>query len=140
MEQSVATDRPDSRRACSVKGSLWVLWWSLGAGAMTIGSSLLLKQEGPALVKGIYALLPAPLFAMMFYQMVRVVRRMDELQVRIHFEALAMAFIGTGLICLAYGQLQKAKIVPLAELSSAWVVMAFTYVACYALSHWRYTR
>ncbi|HZW09849.1 MAG TPA: hypothetical protein VFF69_08090 [Phycisphaerales bacterium] len=110
---------------------------ALAAGA-TIAVALLLKgqPEWPAWLKGAVALSPVIPFAGMFAALARVNRHMDELAVRVQFEALATTVIVSILLLIAWGQLQQAELLPLVEVSVAWPAM----VAIYAVGYWRALR
>ncbi len=82
------------------------------------------------------AMTPIPPFVLMFITTVRLSRKLDEMHGRIQLEALAISFALSALIVIAWGQLQKAGVLPSEEMSMAWAVMAFTYGFAY-LFVWR---
>lgn len=133
---------PAARFACDPasvrRDALGIIIASLVAGAAMIGSSLLFKLDlsGPARV-GV-ALLPTPPFIAMFVLMVRMGRRLDEMQVRIQMEALACTLLFAAVGVITWGRFQKAGFLPMTEVSSVWVLIAFVYIACYLLTLWRY--
>jgi hypothetical protein len=108
------------------------------AAAVTIAVALVLKREPdwPAWVKGAVALSPLLPFGGMFAALIRVNLHMDELAVRVQFEALAATIIASILLLIGWGQLQQADLLPLVEVSSAWPPI----VAIYAVSYWRARR
>ncbi|HTU48996.1 MAG TPA: hypothetical protein VMF56_00295 [Acidobacteriaceae bacterium] len=55
--------------------------------------------------------------------MVRMLSSCDELQLRIHFESLAFAFVGTALLTLTFGFLQALAGVPTANWVWVWPLM-----------------
>ncbi|HUZ04195.1 MAG TPA: hypothetical protein VMU62_02465 [Acidobacteriaceae bacterium] len=54
---------------------------------------------------------------------VRMLSSCDELQIRIHFESLAFAFMGTVLLTLTFGFLQALASVPTANWVWVWPLM-----------------
>jgi hypothetical protein len=54
---------------------------------------------------------------------VRMLSSCDELQIRIHFESLAFAFVGTLLLTLSFGFLQDLAGVPTANWIWVWPLM-----------------
>jgi hypothetical protein len=52
----------------------------------------------------------------------------DELQIRIHFESLAFAFVGTALVSLTYGFLQALAGVPIANWVWVWPLMGTLFL------------
>jgi|ERR1035437_4729181 hypothetical protein len=55
--------------------------------------------------------------------MVRMISSCDELQIRIHFESLAFAFVGTALLTLTFGFLQGLAGIPTANWIWVWPLM-----------------
>jgi hypothetical protein len=55
--------------------------------------------------------------------MVRMLSSCDELQLRIHFESLAFAFVGTALLTLTFGFLQALAGVAIANWVWVWPLM-----------------
>ncbi|MES2220040.1 MAG: hypothetical protein V4587_03630 [Acidobacteriota bacterium] len=60
--------------------------------------------------------------------MVRMLSSCDELQLRIHFESLAFAFVGTALLTLTLGFLQALAGVPTANWVWVWPVMGALFL------------
>jgi hypothetical protein len=52
----------------------------------------------------------------------------DELQIRIHFESLAFAFVGTALLTLTFGFLQALAGVPIANWVWVWPLMGTLFL------------
>ena len=52
----------------------------------------------------------------------------DELQIRIHFESLAFAFVGTALVTLTFGFLQALAGVPIANWVWVWPLMGTLFL------------
>ena len=68
---------------------------------------------------------------------VRAIRDMDELQRKVQFEALALAFAGTALITFGYGFLEGAGL-PRLSMFIVWPVMATLWVVGVLLGRVRY--
>ena len=68
----------------------------------------LLKGHEHSPVRFLLAVLPVIPSAFAMWAAIRFFRGLDELQRRIQFEGMAFAFLGTCLICLAWGFLQNA--------------------------------
>ncbi|MGC2511617.1 MAG: hypothetical protein WA430_13700 [Acidobacteriaceae bacterium] len=52
----------------------------------------------------------------------------DELQIRIHFESLSFAFVGTALLTLTFGFLQALAGVPIANWVWVWPLMGTLFL------------
>ena len=85
------------------------------------------------------ALLPIPANVWLIAIILRSLRRLDEFLKRIQFEAVAVAFLTTGLAALTYGQLQKAQVVGPLNVGLIWGFMGVSYVLGYAVAarHYR---
>jgi len=95
-----------------------------------------LDPHGPARVAA--ALLAVPPSAFLVYTFVRWIRGLDELEHRIVFEAVAIAFVLSILGAIALEGLQKAGLVAGFRWEEAWEAMVFLYVAAYAWARRRY--
>lgn len=71
------------------------------------------------------------------WAIMRALWRMDEMQRRIQFDALAMAFLGTALITLGWGFAEGAG-VPHLRAFAVWPIMGTLWAAAMAVSHRRY--
>jgi hypothetical protein len=69
----------------------------------------------------------------------RGIRKLDEFQQRIHFEAVVVAFLATGVTVFVYGYLQKAGAVGPLNTALIWAFMSFAYCLGYfiAARHYR---
>jgi hypothetical protein len=87
----------------------------------------------------VVAFLPVPFNIAVIVLLVKSIRWLDEFQRRVHFEAVAVAFISTGLAVLLCGYLQKADIVGPVNVGLVWVPMAVFYCVGYlvAARHYR---
>jgi hypothetical protein len=113
---------------------------ALLAAAIDIGASLMLRylDLGPA-ARIAVALLPVPANVALLVVIIRGVRRLDEFQKRIHFEAVVIAFLATGLAVFIYGFLKKADAVGPLNLALVWGFMGIFYAIGYLISakHYR---
>ena len=100
--------------------------WALGhlalGNAMRIAVSL-------APVPGKIAVIALILFA---------IRRLDEFQKRIHFEAVTVAFLSTGVGVFIVGYFQKAHIAGQLNLGLVWTFMIFFYATGYFIAKRHY--
>src|SRR5579872_5179034 len=85
------------------------------------------------------ALLPVPGNVTLIAMILRGIRKLDEFQQRLHFEAVVVAFLATGVIVFIYGFLQQADAVRPLNTWFIWIFMAITYAAGYgiAVRHYR---
>jgi uncharacterized membrane protein (GlpM family) len=150
-EQPQHADRPDPTRpdrvpeddggsiACCHGRSRGALAWSLIAACAMIASPLVLRaREWPEPARVAIALVPIVPLIGMFAAIVAASRRMDELQRRIQFEALAIAVVLSCVLSFMLGQLQRIDLVRTFDLGVAWAILAFTYAGAYAFVARRY--
>ena len=85
------------------------------------------------------ALAPLPGNLLLIVLVLRAVRKLDEFQKRLHFEAVVVGFLATGVIVFIYGFLQRAGALSPLNTWFIWLFMAITYVAGYgiAVRHYR---
>jgi len=81
--------------------------------------------------------LPADLAAIVL--ILRRIRRLDEFQKRVHFEAVTVAFLSTGVAVFVFGYLQKADLVGALNMGLIWGFMLLFYAIGYfvALIHYK---
>ena len=104
-----------------------------------VTSLLLARMELGQTARVAIALLPIPANVWLIAIILRSLRRLDEFLKRIQFEAVAVAFLTTGLAALTYGQLQKAHVVGPLNVGLIWGFMAVSYALGYAVAarHYR---
>jgi len=108
---------------------------ALLAAIVDVAAALILARAEFALAgRMVAALLPVPVNVAVLVLMVKSIRRLDEFQRRVHFEAVAVAFISTGLAVLLCGYLQKADIVGPVNVGLVWVPMAVFYCVGYLVA------
>ena len=110
------------------------------ATAIDIGAGWLLGQprfESHARI--IFALLPIPANLVLVALIVRRIRQLDEFLRHVHLEAVAIAFLLTGLAVFVYGYLQRARAVGPLNVGIVWIFMAAFYGVGYVVAarHYR---
>ena len=85
------------------------------------------------------ALTPLPADIALIVLALRGIRRLDEFQKRVHFEAVAVAFLSTGVAVFVYGYLQSAHAVGPLNAGLVWVFMLLFYAVGYfiAVRHYK---
>jgi len=91
--------------------------------AMVAVSVWLLKGHERSLLGYLFALLPLIPSAFAVWVTIRFFRGLDELQRRIQFEAIAFSFLGTCLVSLNWGVLERAGLPPADVLTVALLLM-----------------
>ena len=113
---------------------------ALLASAIDLLASFLLRN--PALgstARIAIAFMPLPGDIALIVLVLRAVRRLDEFQKRVHFEAITVAFLSTGVAVFACGYLQQAHIVGFLNSGVVWAFMLIFYALGYliAANHYR---
>jgi hypothetical protein len=80
------------------------------------------------------ALAPLPGNLILIALVLGAIRKLDEFQKRLHFEAVVVAFLATGVIVFIYGFLQKAGAVSPLNTWFIWLFMAITYAVGYGIA------
>ncbi len=85
------------------------------------------------------ALLPIPANLVLVALLLRAIRKLDEFLRHVHLEAVAIAFLLTGLAVFVYGYLERAHAVRPLNVAIVWVFMAVFYGIGYLVSvrHYR---
>ena len=110
----------------------------LSAGG-TILSSLILKRMDPGgALRVAVGLLAVPPSAFLVWTFVHWIRRLDELEHRIVFQAVSFAFVTAILAMIGMEGLEKAGVLRGVGWESAWEGMVFLYAAGYAWARRRY--
>jgi hypothetical protein len=110
------------------------------ATAIDFGAGWLLGQPGfGSLARIGFALLPIPANLVLVAVIVRTIRQLDDFLRHVHLEAVAIAFLLTGLAVFVYGYLQKAHVVNPLNVGIVWIFMALAYGIGYVISvrHYR---
>ena len=110
------------------------------ATAVDIGAGWLLGQRGVGShARILFALLPLPANLILVAVIVLRIRQLDEFLPHMHLEAVAIAFLLTGLAVFVYGYLQKAQAVRPLNVGIVWIFMALFYGIGYVIAarHYR---
>lgn len=85
------------------------------------------------------ALIPLPGDIAVIVLLLLAIRRLDDFQKRVHFEAVTVAFLSTAVAVFVYGYLQAANVVGALNTAVVWVFMLIFYLVGYwiAASHYR---
>jgi hypothetical protein len=102
-------------------------YWALG------------RTELGSTARLVVALTPLPADIALIVLALRRIRRLDEFQKRIHFEAVAVAFLSTGVAVFVYGYLQKADAAGPLNMGLVWGFMLVFYAVGYfvAVNHYK---
>src|SRR5262245_30081801 len=119
-------------------------FWSWGVGVGWLLSyflvRLLLEQGGGVWLRVVAALLPLALFVLLLLAITRGIRGMDELQRRIHLEALGVAYPLAMLLLMTLGLLEQAIDLPPDDLSyrHVWALLPLFYLFGLVIARRRY--
>ena len=85
------------------------------------------------------ALTPLPADVALIVLVLLRIRRLDDFQKRVHFEAVTVAFLSTGVAVFVYGYLQRAHAAGPLNAGLVWAFMLLFYVIGYfiAVSHYK---
>jgi hypothetical protein len=85
------------------------------------------------------ALTPLPADVALIALVLLRIRRLDDFQKRVHFEAVTVAFLSTGVAVFVYGYLQRAHAAGPLNAGLVWAFMLLFYAAGYfiAVSHYK---
>jgi MFS family permease len=108
--------------------------------AVDITAGWLLGQPGfSPHARIIFALLPIPANLVLVALIVRRIRQLDEFLRHVHLEAVAIAFLLTGVAVFIYGYLQQAHVVHPLNFGIVWIFMVVFYGVGYLIAarHYR---
>jgi hypothetical protein len=131
-------ETPNSRR--SSRGWIIFLITALLASVMDIVASSLLRNPNLGTTARLsIALLPLPGDIALIVLVLLRIRKLDDFQKCVHFEAVTVAFLSTGVAVFVYGYLQKAHLVGSLSAALVWAFMLLFYAVGYliAASHYR---
>ena len=110
------------------------------ATVIDVGAGWLLRRPelSPSL-RMLVALSPIPANLLLVGLIVTAIRRLDEFLRYVHFEAIAIGFMLTGLAVFIYGYLQMARAVPPLNFGIVWLFMVLFYGIGYVIAarHYR---
>ncbi|MBK7403562.1 MAG: hypothetical protein IPJ41_02725 [Phycisphaerales bacterium] len=130
---------PEGRRAV-----VRLMWWMIALSvvvvvAMEISARVVRANEGiPGVWRALIALAPLAPFVGMIAVFARAYKHLDEMLVRMQFEALAYTLGLVIVVVVGWGQLQQAKLLPMVEVSMVWPLAAFVYAPCLLAVRRRY--
>jgi len=127
---------PMATVARSSRSSMAIFLLVLIVGTAIDLSALYMLQHvelGPA-ARITIALAPLPANLILLAMVLRAIRRLDEFQKRVHFEAVVFAFLATGIAVFIYGYLEKAQFVGSFNTLLIWAFMAIFYGIGYFIS------
>ena len=84
------------------------------------------------------ALAPIPAKIAVIALILQAIRRLDEFQKRIHFEAVTVAFLSTGVAVIVYGYLERAQAVGPLNMGVVWTFMLCFYAIGYFIAEVHY--
>jgi hypothetical protein len=84
------------------------------------------------------ALSPVPAKIAVIAFILQAIRRLDEFQKRVHFEAVTVAFLSTGVAVIVYGYLEKAQAAGPLNMGLVWTFMVFFYAIGYFIAKVHY--
>jgi hypothetical protein len=84
------------------------------------------------------ALAPLPAKIAVIALILQAIRRLDEFQKRVHFEAVTVAFLSTGVAVIVYGYLQKADAAGPLNIGLVWTFMVLFYAIGYFIAKVHY--
>ena len=84
------------------------------------------------------ALAPVPGKIAVIALILFAIRRLDDFQKRIHFEAVTVAFLSTGVGVFTFGSLQKAHVAGQINVGLVWTFMIVFYAAGYFIAKRHY--
>jgi len=84
------------------------------------------------------ALAPVPVKITAIALILQAIRRLDEFQKRVHFEAVTVAFLSTGVAVIVYGYLEKVQAAGPLNMGLVWTFMVFFYAIGYFIAKVHY--
>jgi hypothetical protein len=112
---------------------------ALIAAALDIGASFLLRDPDLGRAARIaIALIPVPGNLALIALVLRGIRKLDDFQKRIHFEAVTVAFLSTGVAVFVYAYLQNANAVGPLNMELVWAFMLIFYAIGYLIARSHY--
>jgi hypothetical protein len=113
------------------------LLWALALGVQVLSDWLFRHGELGSTARPFLGLLPALLWVLVIAAFVRAVFKSDELQQRIHMQAVSIAFVLAAVLLLLRSGLARAGIYYVA-LGSPGSALMFLLLISYIIAAWRY--
>lgn len=131
LECGMQSGTPEGRRA--VRRLMWA-FIGLSVVMVVLMEAAKLAIDGLPEPRGwaaaVITLVPVVPFAAMLVAFARTYRHLDEMVIRVQFEALALTLAFTMIASIGWGQLQKAGLLPLTEMWVVWPLATFIYGGC----------
>jgi hypothetical protein len=133
-------ERPMSTAARVPSHPARTFWAVLTVGtAIDITAGWLLRQPGyNPQARILFALLPIPMNLILVTLIVRRIRQLDEFLRQVHLDAVAIAFLLTGVAVFIYGYLQQAHVVHPLNFGIVWIFMLVFYAIGYVIASRHY--
>ena len=106
--------------------SVVVVTWILDRSVMSVGARVAIAS------------IPVLAFAVCLVTYLRLIRTLDEMQRRVHLEALGFAFPATAVVVLAFEYLRKAGVLLKLKPDYVLLAMAVLWLVGYILARRRY--
>lgn len=131
---AIASDGPRFGRRAGILAITWLVAYFAARGVLE-------SRNLDTLVRVLAALVPVPIFAAFLWAYVQVVRTADELERKIHVEALAIAFSLATLLLTTLALMQRAVTLNFEDWSYAhvWVYLPIFYFLSYLVVSKRYS-
>lgn len=110
------------------------------SGASIVAGVWLSRHLGPdgGAIRVAAALLPLPFLVWLISTILRYARELDELERRLHLDALVIAAGGTTVLTLVIGSLQHAGLLGRWSWDGVWLVLIACYLVGFAIAARRY--
>jgi len=105
--------------------------------ALAVSNAILMQVHVHGVVRQAIALLPMLPALLVCWAILRQLRRLDELQRRLQFEALSMSFAATALLTFSYGFLEGVGY-PRLSMFVVWPTMCAFWIIGVGIGSWRY--
>jgi len=113
------------------------LWWTAAFATQLVVDWLFQYTELHSLMRFLLGFLPALMWILVIVAFVRAVFKLDELQQRIHMQAVSIAFVLATILMLLFSGLQRAGIY-YATWSGVGSSLMLLLMISYVFSAWRY--
>jgi hypothetical protein len=112
-------------------------WWAVAFGIQVMADWLLKSGELRSSVRSAAIFVPAVCWITVIVLFVRAVLKLDELQQRIHVQAIALACVPTAILALLFSALDRAGIYR-ATVTEVGGLFLLLLVLGYGVSVWKY--
>ena len=132
-------NKPPGALASTSRWTVFLIMALLASAIDVVASKLLQNPNQSRAARLAIALLPLPGDVALIALVLLRIRRLDDFQKRVHFEAVTVAFLSTGVAVFIYACLQKAHLAGPLDAALVWTFMLIFYAVGYfiATSHYR---